>query len=101
MRTVLFLCILFMITVRPVYSQQQWRSAGTLVDNKSYKISVEYLLSADPCGPSRFRYQFVRRSQKKDIFIYWRFDYLNCDNELLSKDVKLDLPVTVVTGVLE
>jgi hypothetical protein len=101
MRIMLCLCILFLLIVRPVYSQQQWRSAGTLVDNKSYKISVEYLFSADPCGLSRFRYQFVRRSLKKDVFVYWRFDYLNCDNELLSKDVRLDLPATVATGVLE
>ncbi len=85
-------------------AQENWRSAGTLLDNRAYRINVEFLLPAsvqDIGQPARFRYRVLRVPKEKNLFIYWRFDYLNYNNELMVKDVKLQLGKSNQTGLLE
>lgn len=106
-KSLLFLCCLF--CAGQALGQDEWKlkPKSPLYEDNLVTVYIEYRISPDVCAAggvqSQFRYRLEKKKQpiKKRYYINWRFDYFNCNNELVSQNNCLEIPAQSNSGIIQ
>lgn len=89
------LFLFFIVGQVLVYGQGGWSDWETLYSNNF--ITVEVSFKIKPCeaeesnNTSKFKYRIAGKFSEKDLYLNWKMDYINCDDDLYFQTNSLNI----------
>lgn len=83
-----YLVLLITLNAFRVNGQSDWKSYGKIYEDNYVKVEVQFKVYDDACQGigknSIYRYKFSGKERGSDLWLNWKFDYKDCQGQIIS-----------------